>query len=75
MSSSPSFYDNLCFLHSETVVDTVTEKHKRPRRSIDMMKDFLGDAFQKREQAAERRHKEKIEVMHRGYAFPYWGIA
>ncbi|KAH3772813.1 hypothetical protein DPMN_174160 [Dreissena polymorpha] len=42
--------------------DTVNQS-KRPKRSVDVMKAFLGDVLQKREEAVERRHKENIEAV------------
>ena len=41
----------------------VKGKNKRPRRSSEVMKDFLSDVLEKREAATERRHQEKMEAV------------
>ncbi|CAC5362862.1 unnamed protein product [Mytilus coruscus] len=48
---------------SSSVVNDKAKSAKRPRRGVDVGTDNLGDVLQKREDAAERRHKERIETM------------
>lgn len=39
------------------------KEKKRARRSVDIMTSFFTEALEKREEAAERRHKEKINTI------------
>ncbi|XP_063436629.1 uncharacterized protein LOC134718065 [Mytilus trossulus] len=48
---------------SSSVVNDKAKSAKRPRRGVDVITDYFGDVLQKREDAAERRHKERIETM------------
>jgi len=34
---------------------------KRPKRSVDVMTDFISEFVEKKEEAAERRHQEKMQ--------------
>ena len=43
--------------------DDLQKNKKQPRRSIDVMKSFMGDMLMKKEEAAERRHREKIDCV------------
>lgn len=38
-------------------------KTNHPRRSVEIMKDFFGSELEKKEEAAERRHKEKLQTV------------